>query len=130
MSDPKKPDLIALGDPQSGPPPTDMFFYKSGQLKLNTLDPLRLGLAIGLAGAIVFLIMMIVARLRGLAQAFNLFNSFYPGFTLATNWSLLVGFAWSFLYGVIFGLLLGVLYNALLKYSLSGRESWEMFAER
>jgi hypothetical protein len=130
MSDPKKVDLLVLGDPQSGPPPTDMFYPKRGQLELNTLDPIRFGLAIGLGWAVIFSIMIIVARLRGLAQAFDLFKSLYPGFVPAANWGLLLGFSWSFVYGVVFGLLVGVLYNLLMKYSLSGHESWEMFVER
>lgn len=130
MSDPNKTDLLLLGDPQSGPPPTDMFYPKRAELERNTLEPIRLGLAIGLGWAFLFVIMAIVARLRGLIQAFDFFKSFYPGFVPAANHGLLVGFGWSFLYGLIFGLLIGILYNALLKYSLSGKESWELYAER
>ncbi len=118
--------VMLLTDPQTGPPPTDMFFSRSSQIKTNLIDTLRLGIAIGLAWAIMFIIISIIVWISG-SSALGFFKLIYPGYISNTFLGIAVGFAWSFVYGFIFGIIIAILYNSLVRKTILESEGWETY---
>lgn len=119
--------VFSEADPKSGPPPTDMFFPERSRLRANLLDAPKLALAVGLAWAIMFLIISLVVWISGSGTVLSFFELIYPGFTSDAFVGLLIGIAWSFLYGLLFGLLIGMIYNSLARYQVVEHESWEAY---
>jgi tetrahydromethanopterin S-methyltransferase subunit F len=123
-----KEQVTLLTDPQTGPPPasTDMFFSRSSQIKTNLIDTLRFGIAIGLAWAIMFVIISIIVWISG-SSALGFFEIIYPGYISNAISGIAVGFAWSFVYGFIFGIIIAILYNSLVRKTIFESEGWETY---
>jgi tetrahydromethanopterin S-methyltransferase subunit F len=119
--------VMLLTDPQTGPPPTDMFFSRSSQIKTNLIDTLRFGIAIGLAWAIMFIIISIIVWISG-SSALGFFEIIYPGYISNAISGIAVGFAWSFVYGFIFGIIIAILYNSLVRKTILESEGWETYS--
>jgi len=118
--------VMLLTDPQTGPPPTDMFFSRSSQIKTNLIDTLRFGIAIGVALAIMFIIISVIVWFSG-SSALGFFKLIYPGYISNTFLGIAVGFAWSFVYGFIFGIIIAILYNSLVRKTILESEGWETY---
>jgi tetrahydromethanopterin S-methyltransferase subunit F len=120
--------VILLTDPRTGPPPagTDMFFSRSSQIKTNLIDSVRFGIAIGLAWAIMFIIISIIVWISG-SSALGFFKVIYPGYISNTMLGIAIGFLWSFLYGFIFGIIMAILYNSLVRKTILESEGWETY---
>lgn len=115
------------GDPD--PPATDIFFPKRELLSCSLLNVIRLALAIGLAWAIMFLLLSLIALGTGGSSAvFDLFELLYPGAATGVYATIILGLALSFIYAFLFGLLLGLIYNSLMRRLVSDTETFDMFA--
>ncbi len=119
--------VFSEADPKTGPPPTDNLYPERTLLRANLLDTPKLGLAVGLAWAILFVLISLLVWIFGTGTVLSFFDLIYPGFTTNSFLGILIGFAWSFLYGLIFGLLIGIIYNSLAREQVSQWESWEAF---
>lgn len=102
-------DSKALPPP---PAPTDTHYPQGDPQPFSHLDPIRLGLSLGFAAAILFLVISLISSLLG-GAILVLFEVFFPGLDLTAFSGIVIGSLLSFLAGAVFGLLLGVLYNAL-----------------
>ncbi len=129
MNKKKKTDILMLSeaDPKGGPPPTDNFFPERALLRSKTLDAPRLGIAVGLAWAIMFLLISLIVWIFGTGSVLDFFELIYPGFTANAFLGILIGFAWSFVYGFLLGLLIGLIYNSLVRHHVAENESWETY---
>ena len=123
-------NILALTDVDSkgGPPPTDMASREASLLRSSFLDALKLGIAIGLAWAIVFLLISLIVWISGRGTVLAFFEAIYPGFAPTAIGGILIGFAWSFLYGLVFGVIIGVVYNSLVRKSVLDSEGFETYA--
>lgn len=120
--------------PNGGRPPTDMDDRGMPLLQTSLFDAIKLGFAVGLAWAVMFLFISLIAWLLGRGSVLAFFEAIYPGFVATPTpvataiGSIILGFAWSFLYGLIFGFIIGAVYNQLVKNSVFGQESFETYA--
>lgn len=128
-SNSKEEQVILLTDPQTGPPPasTDMFFSRSSQIKTNLIDSVRFGIAVGLAWAIMFVIIAMIVWISD-KMVLDFFEMIYPGFLSNDLARIGVGFLWSFGYGFVFGIIIAILYNSLVRRTILDGESWENYS--
>lgn len=121
--------VILLTDPRTGPPPagTDMFFSRASQVKTNLIDSVRFGIAVGLAWAIMFVLISIIVWFSS-SSALGFFKLIYPGYISNAIVGIAIGFAWSFVYGFIFGIIIAILYNSLVRKTILESEGWESYS--
>lgn len=116
------------GEASGNPPPTDDFFPDRAILRVNLLDALRLGIAIGVAFAVIFVLMTLITAIAGGAgTVMDFFELLYPGLAPGLFAGVIIGFALSFVYGFIFGAILGVAYNTLIRGFALKNESVERY---
>lgn len=113
-------------DYEDDPSPSDVNYFLQSQLRNSALNAVFLGIAVGFAWGIMFVIFSLVAGSNG-SNVLDIFKSFYPYFEINSFSGILTGFAWSFLYGGIFGFLIGALYNAFLRQAFLSGEGFETY---
>ena len=117
---------VAEQDYEDDPSPSDVNYFLRGTLRSNVLNAVFLAIAIGLAWAIMFVILSIIAGVSG-SNVLDVFQTFYPYFTVTTFGGIVTGFAWSVLYGFVFGFIIGVLYNTFLRQAIISGEGYETY---
>jgi len=130
MNETGEKNLILLTDidPKGDPPSTDMFFSERARVRSNLLDSIKLGIAIGLACGIMFMIISSVAFISDKGTGLKFFEFIFPGFSSTAIFGIFVGFGWSALYGFIFGIIIAVIYNGLVRLNILNGDSWETYA--
>lgn len=120
-------DLIGLVNGESKgspPPPTDDFFPRRSILARNLFDVLKMGLAIGLAAAIVFLLMTLISAIFG-GSVLEFLRLLYPGLIPSLLQGLLIAFVLTYAFSFIFGSLVALVYNSLVLESFQDKSSYE-----
>lgn len=120
---------LVNGEGKGNPPPTDEFYPEKAILRVNLLDVLRLGIAIGLACVVLFLFSVLMSAFNGgTGFVVDFIELLYPGLVPGLLSAVIAGAALSFFYGVVFGLVLGAAYNVLIKGYLDENENYERFS--
>jgi hypothetical protein len=131
MNEAESMDILLLTDVHTKdepPPRTDMFFSESAQLRANLLDTVKLGIAIGLASGIMFVIISLVALISNGGTGLGLFDCIFPGYSPTALLGIIIGVVWSVVYGFFFGIIVGILYNSVVRENVINRENWETYA--
>lgn len=120
--------LLSDADSKGGPPATDIFYSERALLRSGLFDSVKLGAALGLAWALMFLLMSLIVLFSGQSAVLQLFELIYPGMDLQNSFTVVsVGVVFSFVYGFVFGLITGVIYNSFVRKSVLESESFETF---
>jgi len=124
-------DLLLLADTTTNhegeePPPTDMFYTRAALQRSSALDAMRLGVSIGIAWMVLFLLIIPGALMSGGNASLLVVQAFYPGFTAGAG-GILFGLALSFVYGTIGGIAIGSLYNSLVQREVLAGENYETY---
>ncbi len=120
--------LLSDADSKGGPPATDIFYSERALLRSGLFDSVKLGAALGLAWALMFLLMSLIVLFSGQSAVLQLFELIYPGMDLQNSFTVVsVGVVFSFVYGFLFGLITGVIYNSFVRKSVLESESFETF---
>ena len=124
-------DLLLLADTTTNhegeePPPTDLFYTRAALRRISALDALRLGVAVGAAWAVRFLLIIPGAIMSGGSSALMVVQAFYPGFIPGFG-GIILGLALSFVYGMIGGVSIGTLYNSLVNRAVLSGENYETY---
>ncbi len=119
--------MLSEADPKAGPPPTDEFYPERLRVAVNRLDPLRFGVAFGLAALILFAVITLLVWITGQVNVLGFLGLLFPGFAVHTLIGLFVGWIWTFVLGFLFGIFIALLYNALLREHIVLNEGWELF---
>ncbi|MCL4707263.1 hypothetical protein KJ068_19075 [bacterium] len=130
MNGSNQENLLLLTDATSkgGPPATDTFYSERALLRAGLFDSVKLGVAIGLAWALMFLLVSLIVLFSGQSAVLELFELIYPGMDLQNSFTVVsLGLVFSFVYGFVFGLITGVIYNSFVRRSVLESESFETF---
>ena len=118
--------MLSEADPKSGPPPTDNYYPDRSRFNSALLDAPKFGIALGLASALIFLIISLLVAFSGAGHVLSFFELIFPGFSVNTIFGMVLGILEMFVFGYILGLSIAILYNSLMRHQIQENESWEV----
>ncbi|MDQ7062837.1 MAG: hypothetical protein Q9P90_01195 [candidate division KSB1 bacterium] len=118
--------MLSEADPKSGPPPTDNYYPDRSRFNSALLDAPKFGIALGLASALIFLIISLLVAFSGAGHVLSFFELIFPDFSVNTMFGMVLGVLEMFVFGFILGLFIAILYNSLMRHQIQENESWEV----